>query len=198
MSNQIETIQTSAEIEFPVLDVIQNRKSKRAYSLQAIEPEKIKTMFEAARWAPSSMNEQPWMYVYATSDQPLWQSIFDSLNDGNKMWAKDAPLLVVSMVRKNFSRYDRLNTSAKYDLGAANAFLSLQATELGLNVHQMGGFDSQLLRENLNVPESHELGVVLAIGYPGDIESLPENLRLREIAPRHRILQEEFVMNKAF
>ena len=102
------------------------------------------------------------------------------------------------MVRKNFTRNDRPNTSAKYDLGGANAFLSLQATALGLNVHQMGGYDSQLLRGNLNIPEVFDLGVIMAIGYPGEIDSLPENLKLREIAPRHRILQEEFVMNKSF
>lgn len=198
MSYQMETIQTSSEVEFPVLDVIMNRKSSRAYSSQPIEVEKIKMLFEAARWAPSAVNEQPWLFVYATKEQPLWQHIFDALNEGNRIWAKDAPLLVVSLVRKNFSRNDRLNSSAKYDLGAANAFLSLQATELGLNVHQMGGYDAQILKSNLNIPDSFETGVVMAIGYPGEISSLPENLRLREIAPRQRILQEEFVMNKSF
>jgi nitroreductase len=194
----VASIQTSSEIEFSILDVIQSRRSKRASADAPVEPEKIKTLFEAARWAPSSVNEQPWKYIYATNDQSLWKDIFNTLNDGNKMWAKDAPLFVVSIVRKNFTRGDRFNASAKYDVGGANAFLSLQATALGLNVHQMGGYDSQLLRDRLNIPESFELGVVMAVGYPGDADSLPENLRLRESSPRHRILQEEFVMNKSF
>jgi len=195
---QMTIIQTSSEIEFPVMHVIQNRRSSRAYAHQPVEAEKIQALFEAARWAPSSVNEQPWMYIYATQDQSLWQKILEPLNEGNKIWAKDAPLFIVSMARKTFTRNGRENSSAKYDLGGANAFLSLQATELGLNVHQMGGFDSQLLRENLNVPESYELGVIMAIGYPGDIDLLPENLKLREMAPRQRILQEEFAMNKSF
>lgn len=194
----IISIPTSSEMEFPILDVIQNRRSKRAYADAPVEPEKIKILFEAARWAPSSVNEQPWIYIYATQEQPLWQLIFETLNEGNKIWAKDAPLFVVSMVRKNFARNDRPNASAKYDLGGANAFLSLQATALGLNVHQMGGYDSQILRDILNIPESFDLGVIMAIGYPGESDSLPENLQLREIAPRQRILQEEFVMNKSF
>lgn len=198
MNNQVETIQTSAETEFPVLDVIASRRSRRAFSAKPVEAEKIKILFEAARWAPSSVNEQPWVYLYATKEQPLWQQIFDSLNDGNKIWAKDAPLLVVSLARKNFTRSDRPNASAKYDLGGANAFLSLQATELGLNVHQMGGYDSQKLRDDLHIPDTFEQGVIMAIGYPGDAGTLPENLRLREITPRQRILQEEFVMNKPF
>jgi nitroreductase len=195
---EVAIIQKSSELEFPVLDTIQNRRSKRSYASTPVEMEKIRSLFEAARWAPSSVNEQPWVYVYATSDQPLWQKIFDSLNDGNKVWAKDAPLLIVSLARKNFTRNDRPNTSAKYDLGGANAFLSLQATELGLNVHQMGGFNSQTLIDNLHIPDSFEMGVIMAIGYPGDGEMLPENLRVRENAPRERILQEEFVMNKPF
>lgn len=194
----VSTIQTSSGIEFQILDLIQNRRSKRAYADAPVELEKIKVLFEAARWAPSSLNEQPWTYIYATLGQPLWKLIFETLNDGNKIWAKDAPLFVVSIVRKNFTRNDRPNASAKYDVGGANAFLSLQATALGLNVHQMAGYDPQLLRESLNISEAFDLGVIMAIGYPGDSDSLPESLKLREIAPRHRILQEEFVMNKSF
>jgi nitroreductase len=101
-------------------------------------------------------------------------------------------------VRKNFIRNDHPNTSARYDLGAANAFLSLQAAHLGLNVHQMGGFDHTKLKENLNIPDNYEPVVVLAIGYPGDLQTLPDHLKQRELAPRERYLQQEFVMNKSF
>ena len=189
----------STEIEQPLLDVIQKRRSSRAYADKFVEPEKIKALFEAARWAPSSVNEQPWAYVYATKDQSaLYGKIFDSLVEGNKIWAKHSPLLVVAMVRKNFLLNERTNGSARYDLGAANAFLSLQATQLGLNVHQMGGFDREKIQINLNIPSTHEAVVILAIGYLGEIDALPENLKLRDLAPRERYTQEAFVMNKAF
>lgn len=192
-------MKVSSEFETDILEIIKNRRSRRAYSTAPIEPEKIKSLFEAARWAPSSVNEQPWTYIYATKDQSeLWDKIFSSLNDGNKSWAKDAPLLLVSLVRKTHLQNERLNNSAKYDLGAANAFLSLQATHLGLNVHQMGGFNQQVLRENLNIPETYEVGVIMAIGYPGSVDQLPLPLQERELTPRKRFVQNEFVMNHPF
>lgn len=192
-------MKTSTEIESPILMVIQKRSSKRAYDDRPVETEKIRALFEAARWAPSSMNEQPWVYLYATKEQAeMWNGIFESLNESNQVWVKDSPLLVVSLARKNFTRNNNYNSSAKYDLGGANAFLSLQATELGLNVHQMGGYNPQIIRQNLNIPDSYELGVIMAIGYPGEPDALPEQLKQRELAPRVRFTQEEFVMNKSF
>jgi nitroreductase len=189
----------SSEFHSPVLDVIKNRRSRRSYDNRPVEPEVINSLFEAARWAPSSVNEQPWLYVYASNDQTdLWEKIFSSLNPTNQVWVKQVPLLIASFARTNFSRNDKPNGSARYDLGAANAFLSLQATHLGLNVHQMGGFDGQRLKQNLNVPLTYDPVVVLAIGYPGEAENLPENLKARELAPRERYLQNEFVLNKSF
>jgi len=189
----------SSEFQYPVHDLIRQRRSRRSYSSQPIEEVKIKSLFEAARWAPSSMNEQPWAYIYATNDQAsLWEKIFDTLSEGNKIWAKDAPLLIVSLARKNFIRNDHPNYNARYDMGAANALLSVQATSFGLNVHQMGGFEGEALMTNLNVPADYEPGVILAVGYPGDASQLPENLQLRENAPRYRWVQDEFVMNAPF
>lgn len=186
-------------IEYPVLEVITRRRSVRAFAERSVDHQLIQTLFEAARWAPSSVNEQPWRYVYATRDQPeLYERIFGALNEKNKVWAKDAPLLIASFVKRNFSFAERSNTYAKYDLGGANAFLSLQATDVGLQVHQLAGYDSAALRSNLNVPEEYELGVVMAIGYPGDPEMLPEYLMERELAPRKRNQQSEFVMNSTF
>lgn len=189
----------SSSIEHPVSDLILKRRSIRAFLPQPVELEKIYSLFEATRWAPSSTNEQPWIYIYATPDQPeLWNKMFDTLNPGNKIWAKDAPLLILSLARKNFTRYPGQNAHALYDLGAANAFLSLQAVELGLQVRQMAGFNAAKIIENLNVPDTFEVGVLIAVGYPGDPENLPEQLKHREQAPRERYLQHEFVMNKAF
>lgn len=192
-------MQKSTQIEAPLLKEIESRRSLRAYSTQPVEEQKIKSLFEAARWSPSSNNEQPWVYIYATKEQPeLWNELFNTLVEANQTWAVNAPLLIMGLVRKNFIRNDKPNSSARYDLGSANAFLSLQATQLGLNVHQMGGFDKQKAIEVLNVPDTHEPVVILAIGYPGDPNSLPENLKQRELALRERYTQESFVMNKAF
>lgn len=195
----MEIRQKSAVFESPILEVIQMRRSSRAYADRPVGKESIDSLFEAARWAPSSVNEQPWLFLYATKDQQvLWNKIFECLNDSNKIWAVNAPLLIVSLARKNFTRNDKPNQSARYDLGAANAFLSLQAAHLGLNVHQMGGYDATKAKQNLNIPDHFETVVIMAIGYPGDVALLPENLKLRELAPRERYLQQEFVMNKTF
>jgi len=195
----LQRMEKSATIEYPVSELIKNRKSTRAFSNHPIEREKIHSLFEATRWAPSSTNEQPWVYLYATKDQPeLWNKLFDALTDGNKLWAKDAQLLILSLTRKNFSRNEWPNAHALYDLGGANSFLALQAVEMGLQIRQMAGFDSEKARANMNIPDQYELGVFIAVGYPGDLEALPENLKLREQSPRERFLQHEFVMNKTF
>jgi nitroreductase len=193
-------MQKSNQVEHPILDLIKNRRSPRAFSSQPIEPERIYSLFEATRWAPSSTNEQPWLYIYATRDQTtLWETLFQCLNEGNRLWAKEAPLLILSLARKNFSRYPGENAHAMYDLGGANSFLSLQAVEMGLQVRQMAGFDRQKTIEQLHIPIStYEIGVFIAVGYPGNPDVLPEKLRMREMAPRERFLQQEFVMNSIF
>lgn len=185
--------------EYPVTSLIWQRRSKRAFSDKPVEEKKIKSLFEAARWAPSSMNEQPWLYMYATKKQgELWNRLFEALTPGNKIWVKEAPLLVLSLARKNFTRNNATNATATYDLGGANALLSLQATAMGLNVRQMAGFDTQQVRTSLHVPDSFDTGVIMAIGYVGDPDQLPENLKQREVAPRYRRVQREFVMNEMF
>ncbi len=193
------TTELASATEKNILDVIASRRSLRSYAPTALSTVQIETLFEAARWAPSSMNEQPWHFLYATKDQPeLWSKIFDTLADANKVWAKDAPLLIVSMSRNTFTRNDRPNPTAGYDLGSATAFLSLQATAIGLNVHQMGGYNREALRVSLNIPPIYDPVVVMAVGFPGIPDSLPENLKERELAPRSRRPRSEFVMNQPF
>lgn len=192
-------MEKSDQFEYPILDLIKNRKSTRSFSAQAIEPARITSLFEATRWAPSSTNEQPWVYLYATREQPeFWQVLFSCLNEGNQIWAKDAPLLILSLARKNFTRFSGVNEYAMYDLGGANSFLSLQAVELGLQVRQMAGFHRDRTIDLLNIPAHFEIGVFIAVGYPGDPQTLPEKLKARELAPRERFLQQEFVMNGPF
>ncbi len=192
-----ENMETSTSVDAPILDVMKKRRSRRAYADTPVSGEVIQSIFEAARWAPSSMNEQPWMYIYATKEQPeLWRKIFDTLFDGNKLWAEYAPLLVLSLVRKKHVRNGAINQSARYDVGGANAMLSLQATTVGLNVHQMGGFDKEKALSSFNISsEEFEPAVVMAIGYPGDVEMLPENFKQRELSPRTRYTVDSFAFN---
>lgn len=195
---QTSTIEIDTEAKSRVSDLILKRRSLRAFSNAPLTEEQITTLFEAARWAPSSVNEQPWQYIYATQGEALWKIIFDMLNEGNRIWAKNAPLLVVSLARTTFSRNGRPNPSAMYDLGGANATLSLQATAMGLNVHQMGGFDHEGLRNALRVPADLEPGVVMAIGFPGNPDQLPEALQERERQPRVRRPIRDFVTNQPY
>jgi nitroreductase len=139
------------------------------------------------------------VYIYATRDQDeLWSKLFSCLNESNRVWAKDAPLLILSLARRHFTKYTGTNAHAMYDLGGANSFLSLQAVELGLQVRQMAGFHLEKTIKELNIPDTFEIGVFIAVGYPGDPQALPENLKARELAPRERLRQQEFVMNTPF
>lgn len=199
MAIDLKHWEKSQDIEYPVVDLIKNRKSTRAFSTTTIPDEIIKSLFEATRWAPSSVNEQPWMYVYATKEQPeLFGKIYSVLFEGNRIWAKDAPLLIVSLARLHYSRYSGVNTYAHYDLGGANAFLALQAVELGLQVRQMAGFDKDKAREVLNVPTTFDPVVVIAAGFPGSADTLPRTLQEREAGPRERYSQSAFVRNEPF
>ncbi len=192
-------MEKSSSIEHPVLELIKKRRSIRAFSNEPIAADKICSLFEATRWAPSSSNEQPWVYIYATREQPeMWSKMFDCLNEGNRIWVKDAPLLILSLARKDFTHYGSANAHAMYDLGGANSFLSLQAVEMGLQVRQMAGFNHLKAVESFNIPNTYDVGVFIAVGYPGDPANLPEKLKQRELAPRERFLQQEFVMNKPF
>jgi nitroreductase len=189
----------SHEIFHPVSELIRNRRSIRSFSKEQVSESQIRSLFEATRWAPSSTNEQPWYYLYVTRDQKeTWDRFIDCLNDTNKIWAKDASLLIFSMARKQFSRNGVQNAHAMYDLGGANSFLAIQAVELGLQIRQMAGYNHAKAKETLAIPDNFEPGVFIAVGYPGDVSSLPEHLRLRESAPRERFLQDEFVVNGIF
>jgi nitroreductase len=196
---EMKAKQKSATVEYPVSDIIQNRRSTRVFRNEPVSEEKTFSLFEATRWAPSSVNEQPWVYVYATPNQTeLWTKMIEPLSEGNKAWVKDAPLIILSLARKTFSCNGVENFYAMYDLGGANALLAVQAVDLGLQVRQMAGFDREKARTLLNIPNEFELGVFIAVGYPGNAESLPESIKTKELAPRTRFLQQEFVRNSVF
>jgi len=134
------------------------------------------------------MNEQPWRFIVADkhADPQAHARMAALLTEGNAVWAKDAPLLILAVASLTLARNGKPNGKALYDLGQAVAHLSIQATALGLVVHQMGGFFKDQAGPALDIPDGHEPGVVLAIGYQGDVSSLPDPLREREAAPRSR------------
>ena len=185
-----------AKTDYPVHDLIQNRWSPRAFSDNPVSPETLRSLFEAARWAPSSSNEQPWAFIVGTKDDLETHSkILSTLVEFNQGWAKHAPVLAIAVSQMEFARNKTPNRNAFYDTGAAVAHLTAEATSRGLFVNQMAGFDPQKAIEVFHIPKGWEPIAVFAIGYPGDPNALPDKLRERELAPRSRKPISEFVMS---
>jgi nitroreductase len=184
-----------AVTDAPVHELIQNRWSPRAFSQQPVQPEILRSLFEAARWAPSSNNEQPWAYLVATKDDAEnFAKMLGVLVEFNVSWAKHAPVLALSVAHMKTNRDGKPNRVASHDVGSATAQLTLEANTRGLLVHQMAGFDGEKARQAFAIPPDWEPVAAIAIGYPGTPESLPEKLRERELAPRTRKPTREFVM----
>ena len=180
--------------DYPIHPFIEGRWSPRSFENQAISPEQLRSLFEAARWTASSYNAQPWRYVIATQrDQSeTFKKILFCLTESNREWAVNAPALAISFVKTTFDD-GRENRHALHDVGAANAAISFQATQFGLSTHQMAGIDHAAVREAFDVPNDYEVVVGIAIGFVGNPKRLsPENEK-KERAPRVRRTQNEFV-----
>ncbi len=171
-----------------LLKPISERRSIRAFSNRQVEEEVISLLFEASRWAPSSMNDQPWKYYYTTSDaKDEFDRFIRCLNPSNRIWAVSAPVMILSMARKRFEGREGINRHSMSDSGAANALLSIQAAAMGLQVHQMGGYDMETTIKEFNIDRNlFEPIVFIAVGYPGDPVNLPPSLREKEDSPRSR------------
>lgn len=178
-----------------ILETISSRWSPRAFDPeQPISLETLALIFEAARWAPSSGNGQPWNFIVGHNFDKCHQDILATLNEGNQIWAQNAPVLLISVAK--LSRNDRPNRFAFHDVGLATENLILQAGELGLFCHFMGGFSADKAREVFSIPDDYEPVAAGAIGHMGDINSLPENLMERENSPRERRPFDEFIFTK--
>lgn len=185
-----------AHTDYPVHELIRERWSPRAWSEKSVSPEILRSLFEAARWAPSSSNEQPWAFVVGTKEDPAtFGKILGTLVEFNQNWAKHAPVLVLAVSELAFARNKNPNRNAFYDTGAAVSQLTTEATSRGLFVHQMAGFDAHKAIETFQIPPDWEPIAVFTIGYPGDPQSLPQPLRDRELAPRKRKSIAEFIMS---
>jgi nitroreductase len=185
-----------APTEFPVNELIRERWSPRAFAAKAISPADLRSLFEAARWAPSSSNEQPWAFIVATrDDKENFTKALQPLVEFNVNWAKHAYVLGFAVSELNFAKNQTPNRNAHYDTGAAMSQLTTEATSRGIYVHQMAGFDPDTARDVFEIPAGWEAIAAFAIGYPGDPASLPQPYRDRETAPRVRKPIREFVMS---
>src|SRR5688500_15178854 len=185
-----------ATTDHPIHELLAARWSPYAFADRPVAEADLRSLFEAARWAASSYNEQPWGYVVATKDQrEQFQKVLSCLVEGNQAWAKDVPVLALGIVSLRFARNNKENRAAVHDLGLAAGNLLVEATARGLYVHQMIGILPDKAREEFGIPDGWEAWTGLAIGYLGDVNSLPDNLKPRDLAERERKPLEKFVFS---
>jgi len=183
-----------APVDHPIEEILKRRWSPRAFSDRIVERDKLQRMFEAARWAASSFNEQPWSFIVATKEKPdEYAALLSCLTEKNQQWARRAPVLMVSVAKLNFEKNGKPNRHAFHDVGMAVSNLIVQATALGLYVHQMAGFSVETVRETYGVPEGFEPVAAVAVGYPDDPNVLPEQFRQQEVGPRQRKPIDSFI-----
>ncbi len=181
--------------EHPILPLLAQRRSPRAYTAQPVPAETLQQLFTAAASAASCFGEQPWRFVLGSqsSSPAAYEQILSTLAPFNQVWVRRAPVLALSLAKTTFSHDGNPNAWARHDVGQAVATLAIQAVELGLQVHQMAGFSADAARAAFGIPADYEVVSVLTIGYPGDLDALPDNLRERELAPRTRKPLAEFL-----
>ena len=190
-----------ATVDLPdFLALARARWSPYRYAEMPVAPDDLRVLFEAARWAPSSRNEQPWRFVLGVKGEGAAHAhVLGVLNERNRAWAQHAPVLGVACAFKLFARYDTPNTSARYDTGAAVATLALAAAARGLALHQMGGFDAEAAHEALHLPEDAVAVVAFALGYPAPegegADDLPEDIARRDARRRDRRCLAELVFS---
>ena len=186
MSGKNDLITKIANTDFPIHDLLARRWSARAFSTKIVEKSKLLSILEAARWAPSSRNEQPWRYVVFTDDNreklDKARSILLEINN----YAKRAPILICAITKRTYSDNRIYNKLHFHDLGAANENMFLESFNQGLIMHEMGGFNRDKARELFNIPDDYEVGIMIAIGYQDSHEILPERYREKANSPRER------------
>lgn len=183
-----------APTDHPIHPLLTARWSPRAFAAHPVSAEQLARLFEAARWAPSSYNEQPWAFLVATADDKApFTKMLECLVEGNRAWASSAPVLMLTFASKVFAKNNKENPHAWHDVGQAIAHLTFQATADGLVVHQMAGILPDHIRAVYSVPREWSPVTGVAIGHPGDSERLSDKLRERELAPRERKPLSQFV-----
>ena len=172
------------------MELLLSRVSSRAFSPERLSEEELMSLFEAARWAPSSYNGQPWRFVYGRRGEKDWDVLFNVLIDFNKGWCKAADTLVLVTSRKNFEHNDKPSVTAEFDTGAAWMSLAIEAHARNIVTHGMQGFDYEAIRKELQIPETYNVEAMIAIGKPGKIDTLPKELQEKETPSLRKPLQE--------
>lgn len=193
------TMSKSAQAAYPIHDLLSHRWSPRAFGEEELSESTLRSLFEAARWAPSCFNAQPWHLIAALrQESAAFSELLQCLNEGNQPWAQAAGALILTVAQTHFSHNNKPNAHAWHDVGQGTSQLTLQATAFGLAVHQMAGFSAERARSVFAIPEGFEPVAMVAVGHVGDPSSLPEPLSERERAPRERRQQSEFVFTGAW
>ena len=186
MTKETNLISKIANTDFPIHNIIARRWSARAFSTKTVEKSKLLSILEAARWAPSSRNEQPWRYIVFTDDNPekleKARSVLLEINN----YVKLAPILICAITKKTYSDNGVYNKLHFHDLGAANENMFLESFNQGLIMHEMGGFDREKARKVFSIPDEYEIGIMIAVGYQDSHEILPERFREKINSPRER------------
>jgi nitroreductase len=179
-------IDNHAVTDHPIHDLLRKRWSARAFSSRRVEKTKLFSILEAARWTPSSRNEQPWRYIIFTTDNPNRLLEAQSVLLESNSFAKQAPILICAITKKTYTDSLELNRLYFHDLGAANENMFLECFNQGLIMHEMGGFNVKLAKEIFNIPDDYEVGIMIAVGYQGTNDSLPEKFKVKNTKPRER------------
>jgi nitroreductase len=201
LNNNRRKYMKKRETKYNVAPMILNRWSPRAMSGEKITQEELVTLFDAARWAQSSFNNQPWRFVYAIRDTSNWQTIFNLLIPFNKEWCKNAAALVVVISKNNFDLNNKLSRTHSFDTGAACQNFALQGFSMKLVVHGMEGFDYDKAKKDLNIPDEYTVEAMFAVGRPGNIQNLSPDLQKKEVISDRKTIDEyvfegQFLINK--
>ncbi len=175
---------------YPILPILLSRFSSRAFSEERLTEDELMALFEAARWAPSSYNNQPWRFVYVRRGEKEWDTLFNVLIDFNKSWCSKADTLVAVISRNEFEHNNKPAHTSHFDTGAAWMSLALEAHARNIVAHGMEGFDYDALKRNLQIPDSFTVEAMIAIGKQGNKEELSEELKKREVPSTRKPLTE--------
>lgn len=193
----MKTLDKPANTTYDIVSNIRDRWSPRAFTDEPISKQVLGSLLESVRWAPSSMNEQPWRLIYAHKGSDGFEKISETLMEGNS-WAKEAPLLMLTFAKTTFDRNGKTNRTAHHDLGIAMGQMGIQATDMGISLHQMGGIHLEKVKNLFHLPDNIEPVAAVAIGYVGDPDSLGDELKSRELAQRKRLAIEDFAFENAW
>ena len=188
---------TGRKSDYDIKPLILNRWPPRAMSVDEITDEELMTLFEAARWAPSSYNNQPWRFIYAKRNTEHWDKIFNLMVEFNQSWTKNAAVLIVAVSKKTFDHDNNPSITHSFDTGSAWENLALQVETMGLVAHGMQGFDYEKAKKELNIPEGYAVEAMLAIGKKGRKEDLPKELQEKEMPSTRKPLK-DIVMEGTF